>query len=134
MVVLCAPAAAEPRTVRPEVETLSAPKTLTASGNGEFLEGIQALHFDCSTMRSNFLRESTQMGQMVEKSAGSTTRTTSSTKASTCTTFVGSWSGKSCFDLSKESVDGVTEMGAKDCCGKSFTLENALGDLEESEG
>ena len=90
MVVLCASAAAEPRTVRLEVETLSAPKILTASGNGEILQGIQALHFDCSTMRSNLRRESTQIGQMVEKSEGSTTRTTSSTKASICTSLVGS--------------------------------------------
>ena len=79
IVVLCEPDAADPRTVRPDVETLSAPKTLTASGNGEILEGIQALHFDYSTMRSCLAREQTQMGQMAVKSAGSMMRTTSST-------------------------------------------------------
>ena len=38
------------------------------------------------------------------------------------------------FDLGEESVDGVAEVGAKDCCGKAFALEDALGDLKESKG
>ena len=38
------------------------------------------------------------------------------------------------FDLGEESVDGIAEVGAKDCCGKAFALEDALGDLEESKG
>ena len=79
IVVLCEPEAADPSTVRPDVETLSAPNTLTASGNGEILEGIQALHLDCSTMRSCLARVQTQIGQMVVKAAGSMIRTTSST-------------------------------------------------------
>ena len=79
MVVLCEPEAAEPRTVKPEVEMLSGPKTLTASGRGEIFEGTQALHLDCSTRRPNFLSEATQMGQSVRKSSGSMMRTTSST-------------------------------------------------------
>ena len=55
IVVLCEPEAAEPRTARPEVETLSGPKTLTASGRGEIFEGTQALHLDSSTIKPNFL-------------------------------------------------------------------------------
>ena len=79
MVVLCEPDAAEPRTVRPEVETLSGPNTATAPGRGEIIEGTQALHLDCSTTRPYFLSEATQMGQSVGKSTGSMMRTTSST-------------------------------------------------------
>ena len=68
IVVLCEPEAAEPRTVSPAVETLSSPKTLTASGKGEIFEGIQALHLDCSTRRPNLASEATQIGQSVRKS------------------------------------------------------------------
>ena len=81
MVVLCVPEAAEPRTVSPVVETLSGPKTETASGSGLIMEGTHALHLDCSTKRPYFLSESTQRGQSVEKSAGSIMSTTSSTYA-----------------------------------------------------
>ena len=54
IVVLCVPEAAEPRTVSPAVETLSWPKIFTASELGVILEGIQALHLDCSTSNPNF--------------------------------------------------------------------------------
>ena len=63
IVVLWEPDAAEPKTVRPKVETLSAPKTWTAAGKGEIFDGIQALHLDCSTMRLCLASEQTQMGQ-----------------------------------------------------------------------
>ena len=76
---MCEPDAADPRTVNPEVETFAAPKTWTASGKGESLEGIQALHLVYSTMSPNFARDCTQMGQSVRKSEGSKMRTTSPT-------------------------------------------------------
>ena len=55
------------------------PSEVTLSSSKTALEGIQALHLDCSTMRSNLASEWTQMGQMAGKSSGSMMRTTSST-------------------------------------------------------